>query len=176
MNPVHYSTASHMWATPQWLFDRLNAEFRFQTDVCAVRGNAKVRRFYSPRVDGLAQDWTGMCWMNPPFGGRGVIDPWIQKALSSAASGDATVVCLVPARTGSPWFFEHCSKGEIRFLPGKLYFNDGGAAPFNSAVVIFHAHLDPGGIVKFENWKKPMPGLTREAPCGAEMTDKLLQK
>jgi hypothetical protein len=31
-------------------------------------------------------------------------------------------------------------------------------------------------VVRDERTKKELPGLTREIPCGAEMTDKLLQK
>lgn len=146
---VHYSSRTVEWATPQWLFDRLNSEFGFTLDVCATPENAKCNRFFTKADDGLAQKWTGICWMNPPHAGRGCIDPWIQKALNTAESGEGMVVCLVPARPGSPWFFNHCRRGEIRFLRGKLKFNEIGVAPFNSAVVIFHTHLDPGGIVKW---------------------------
>lgn len=144
---VHYMATTDLWATPQDLFDRLNAEFKFTTDVCALPQNAKCEHFFSPEQDGLLQQWSGACFMNPPFRGRGTIDPWIEKAYQAACEGSATVVCLVPARTGSPWFWNYCSKGEVRFLKGKVKFIGGGksVAPFNSAIVIFHAHLDPGG-------------------------------
>lgn len=134
---VHFSSATPEWATPQWLFDRLNAEFHFTLDVCATAENAKCPNFFTKEDDGLKQEWSGVCWMNPPHAGRGMIDPWIRKALNTALSGEATVVCLVPARPGSPWFFDYCSKGEIRFLKGKLRFSNKDSAPFNSAVVIF---------------------------------------
>jgi phage N-6-adenine-methyltransferase len=164
---VHYSGNTDLWSTPQRVFDQLDAEFHFSTDVCALPENAKCKRFYSPEEDGLSRHWTGVCWMNPPFGGRGKIDPWIKKAYESACSGNATIVCLVPARTGSPWFWEYCSKGEIRFIKSKLYFSGQGAAPFNSAIVIFHAHLDPGGIVK---WITNFRGSAKNypAPPGVE--------
>src|SRR5262245_2299293 len=28
--------------------------------------NAKCAAFYTPEIDGLAQDWRSVCWMNPP--------------------------------------------------------------------------------------------------------------
>jgi phage N-6-adenine-methyltransferase len=147
---VHYSSKSVEWSTPQWLFDRLNSEFHFTLDVCATPENAKCERYITEEVDGLKQLWTGTCWMNPPHAGRGCINPWIEKAMREAEQDNATVVALVPARPGSPWFFDHCSQGEIRFLRSKLTFGGMGVAPFNSAVVIFHPGLDRKGV-KF--WK-----------------------
>jgi hypothetical protein len=62
MNRVHFSSATDLWATPQWLFDLLDAEFDFGADVCALPDNAKCRRFFTPHVDGLSQPWTGASW------------------------------------------------------------------------------------------------------------------
>jgi hypothetical protein len=44
------------------------AEFGFGTDVCALPWNAKCERFFSPKEDGLSQEWRGACFMNPPYG------------------------------------------------------------------------------------------------------------
>ena len=57
-----------IWSTPQDFFDKLNAVFKFDLDVCALPENAKCERFFSPADDGLKQEWTGTCWMNPPYG------------------------------------------------------------------------------------------------------------
>lgn len=35
------------WATPTKLFDELNEEFHFTTDVCATPENAKCRNFFT---------------------------------------------------------------------------------------------------------------------------------
>ena len=59
MNPVLFSSKSEVWATPQDFFDRLNEEFRFTLDPCALPENAKCKRFYTPEQDGLAQSWGG---------------------------------------------------------------------------------------------------------------------
>lgn len=132
---VHFSSKTDLWATPQDKFDELNAEFGFEIDVCANTENAKCSTYFTAEMDGLAQDWRGKCWMNPPYG-RAIGD-WIKKAYESAMNG-ATVVCLIPARTDTRWWHEYCMKGEIRFIKGRLKF--GGAktnAPFPSAVVVF---------------------------------------
>ena len=129
------SSLTDQWATPQRVFDLLNAEFGFELDVCALPGNAKCRRYFTPKVDGLKQDWKGKCWMNPPYGRA--IGNWMRKAYESSLQG-ATVVCLVPARTDTAWWHDYATKGEIRFVRGRLRFGTAtSAAPFPSAVVIF---------------------------------------
>jgi phage N-6-adenine-methyltransferase len=132
---VHFKSDVHSWETPEKLFADLQHEFAFELDVCASAENAKCPRFFSRDDDGLTQIWEGICWMNPPYGRE--IGRWIQKAYESAQSG-ATVVCLVPARTDTRWWHDYATKGEVRFLQGRLRF--GGAqsgAPFPSAIIIF---------------------------------------
>jgi len=47
-------------------------------------------------------------------------------------------VCLIPSRTDTWWWHNYVMKAdEIRFVKGRLHFNDRGPAPFPSAVVIF---------------------------------------
>ena len=132
-----FTSNSDDYGTPQKLFDELNAEFGFDVDVCASASNAKCRRYFSVEENGLVQDWSNYktCWMNPPYG-RQIID-WIQKAYETSLKG-STVVCLLPARTDTKWFHEYCMKGEIRFIRGRLKFNDGKTpAPFPSMIVVF---------------------------------------
>jgi phage N-6-adenine-methyltransferase len=136
---VHFSSATDLWETPQWLFDEYDKQHLFTLDVCALPENAKCAHYFTPEQDGLRQEWTGRCWMNPPYGRE--IGAWVRKAYESANRG-ATVVCLLPARTDTRWWHEYCMKGEIRFLRGRLKFGDSkNSAPFPSAVVIFRAAL-----------------------------------
>lgn len=135
MNDALFSSKTCEWETPQDFFDGLNAEFRFDLDVCATPENAKCSRYFTREIDGLKQNWDGICWMNPPYGRE--IGQWVKKAYESAQNG-ATVVCLLPARTDTAWWHEYCMKGKVRFIRGRLKF--GGAqnsAPFPSAVVVF---------------------------------------
>ena len=122
------------WATPPELFDKLDAEFHFVLDVCALPENAKCARFYSPTDDGLAQEWRGACWMNPPYGRE--IAKWMRKAYEESLKG-ATVVCLVPSRTDTAWWHDYAMRGQVRFLRGRISFvGAAGPAPFPSAIVV----------------------------------------
>ena len=98
---VMYSSKTDLWETPQELFDELNAIWHFETDVCAIPTNAKCERYYTPEIDGLAQEWRGVCWCNPPYGRQ--IGKWVKKAAESSA----TVVILLPARTDTAWFHDY---------------------------------------------------------------------
>lgn len=153
---VHYSSKTDDWATPQSLFDVLNSEFGFDLDVCASTNNHKCEVYYTAEDDGLAQDWTGTCWMNPPYGSG--IGQWIEKAHDSALKG-ATVVCLVPARTDTRWWWKHCIFGEIRFLRGRLKFGGGDtSAPFPSAVIVFYPGTpsDDASVVWWEDGRNDL--------------------
>jgi phage N-6-adenine-methyltransferase len=126
------------WATPDVLFAELDAEFSFTLDVCADKTNNKTPAFFDKETDGLSQPWTGVCFMNPPYGRT--IGLWVKKAYESSLEG-ATVVCLVPSRTDTAWWHDYAMKGELRFIRRRLKFvgSDGvrREAPFPSAIVIF---------------------------------------
>ena len=140
MSNVHFSSATDQWATPQDCFDKLNSIFNFQTDVCADANNAKCDKFYTEQMNGLDQDWHGVCWMNPPYG-RAISD-WIKKAYDSCVDNKATVVCLIPARTDTRYWHEYCAKGEVFYLKGRLKFGNAvNSAPFPSAIVVFRPKI-----------------------------------
>lgn len=132
---VHFSSKINTWSTPQWFFDKLDEEFNFTLDVCALPENAKCKNYFSPGADALERSWDGICWMNPPYGKE--IGKWVQKAYKSSLAG-ATVVCLLPARTDTIWWHTWCIGAEVRFIKGRLKFGDSkNNAPFPSAIVIF---------------------------------------
>ena len=130
-----FSSKTDLWETPQELFDKYDAIYRFETDVCALPENAKCKRFFTPEMDGLKQEWTGVCWCNPPYGRQ--IGKWVEKAVKSFA----TVVMLLPARTDTKWFHDWCLPyGKIEFLRGRLKFGGcDNSAPFPSMIVVFEA-------------------------------------
>ena len=104
MNKGLFTSQTDNWETPQVFFEKLNDEFHFDLDVCASLANAKCKKFYTKEQDGLNQEWTGVCWMNPPYGRE--IGKWIKKAYESSING-ATVVCLIPARTDTAWWHDY---------------------------------------------------------------------
>jgi len=47
------------------------------------------------------------------------------------------IVCVVPARTDTAWWWDYCIPHEIRFIRGRLKYGGGKqAAPFASAIVV----------------------------------------
>ena len=132
---VHFSSKTDLWYTPQDFFKKYDDVYKFETDVCATDDNAKCAKYYTEEMDGLSQEWRGVCWMNPPYGRT--ISKWMKKAYESSLSG-ATVVCLVPARTDTGWWHNYAMKGDVEFIKGRLKFGGSkNSAPFPSAVVVF---------------------------------------
>lgn len=133
-----FSSNDMTWETPQWLFNKLDKEFNFTLDVCALPETAKCKNYYTPQIDGLKQDWEdNICWMNPPYGRE--VGVWIEKAYKESLKG-AIIVCLIPSRTDTKYWHDYCMKAnEIRFVKGRLKFGDSkNSAPFPSAIVIFN--------------------------------------
>lgn len=138
---LHFSSASDMWSTPQDFFDALNSIFNFTLDVCANAENTKCENYFTEEQNGLEQEWTGTCFMNPPCGRT--IGVWMSKAYSASKDNNATVVCLVPARTDTKWWTQYAIHGEIYFVVGRLKFgNQPNAAPFPSAIVVFRPKIE----------------------------------
>ena len=122
-----YSSRSEVWETPQPFFDKLNDEFHFDLDVCALPENAKCSRYFTPSEDGLKQPWTGNVWCNPPYG-RDIVK-WIRKAADEIQKDANVIVLLVHARTDTRWFHDYLYEKpnvELRFVRGRLKFSGGG--------------------------------------------------
>lgn len=128
------SSNTDLWSTPDDFFKMVDREFSFELDVCATKDNAKCLAYYTFEDDGLLQDWSGRCWMNPPYGRE--IGKWVAKAFNSDCD---VVVGLLPARTDTKWFHDYIyGKAEIRFIKGRLKFGCAkNNAPFPSMLVIW---------------------------------------
>lgn len=155
--------ATVRWHTPEALYLALNREFDFTIDVAADADNAKCDRFLDREADALAIDWSGeRVFCNPPYGKD--LELWVRKGLESAQDGGATVVMVLPARTGNQWFHRYClPHGEIRFIQGRLSFQRGAQvarmrAPFDSMVVVFRPFQAGQGNVRSQ---PTFPGLSR---------------
>ena len=139
---VIFSSDDMTWETPQNIFNKLDNEFNFTLDVCALAETAKCKKYYTPETDGLKQEWNGTCWMNPPYGRQ--IGEWLKKAYEESLKGN-TIVCLIPSRTDTKYWHDYCMKAsEIRFVKGRLKFgNATNSAPFPSAVIVFNKGNNP---------------------------------
>jgi hypothetical protein len=85
----------------------------------------------------LGKQVSGFLSLSPKRPYRGVLPAWLSDAASRAAAGE-TVVCLIPARTDTGWWWDYARRGEVRFLHSRVRFGgQKSGAPFPSAVVRF---------------------------------------
>ena len=120
----HESTSqSDEWFTPPWLFEVLGIEF--DLDPCYPNPFFGYDGPYTPckhvmwESSHLAPwDKYGSIWLNPPYGGRNGIRPWLQK-LSDHGNG----IALVPNRTATDWWQDFAEKADaLLFVRGKIKF------------------------------------------------------
>lgn len=80
------------WFTPSWLFDQLG--LTFDVDVCAPRQpeqrTAPAAHYFTEDDDGLATDWFGIVWCNPPYSKP---EAWADKMI---AHGNGLLLTHVP--------------------------------------------------------------------------------
>ena len=121
---------SDEWYTPKRVFDAMGVRFDLDPANAAPDGrHVPADRLLA--AYGLETAWRGFVWLNPPFGGRNSIRPWLQK-LCEHGNG----ICLTPDRTSAPWWQEAAAQSDdILFIAGKLKFErtDGsvGQSPSN---------------------------------------------
>jgi len=144
------------WETDKDFFKLLNKKFNFTLDCCATSKNKKCKRYYTKRDNALIKDWKGRVFMNPPYGRN--ISLWIRKAYLEVKNGNAdVVVCIIPVRTDSQWFYKYSRFAQIIFLAGRLRFGIGGkfrgTSPFGSILLIFRKGWKGKGIFRSWNWK-----------------------
>jgi phage N-6-adenine-methyltransferase len=140
------SSNDDTWTTPRNFYDKLNTEFNFSLDAAALKSSALCDNWFGPDHDdpnlrdALVMDWSQHApsktvWLNPPYGKS--IKLWVNKANHESTKHGLTIVCLVPARTDTRWWHDHCIQHEVRFIKGRLKFgNQKHSAPFPSAVVV----------------------------------------
>lgn len=105
------------WYTPKYIFDALGCRFDLDPANAAI-GGAHVPCDRSYGSDGLEAEWEGFVWLNPPFGGRNGLLPWLQK-FAAHRNG----IVLVPDRTSAPWFQYIARQADrIIFLSPKVKF------------------------------------------------------
>lgn len=132
----HWETSgqSDEWYTPDYIFDALGCIF--DLDVAAPKNSAPhVPCRYWLHEKSLETDWSGFVWMNPPFGGRNGLVPWLRKFIEHGNG-----IALTPDRTSAPWWQQMAKNADaVLFLDGKVRFirPDGseGKSPSNGTTL-----------------------------------------
>tara|TARA_R110000824_G_scaffold401032_2_gene610425 strand:- start:9489 stop:9971 length:483 start_codon:yes stop_codon:yes gene_type:complete len=125
------------WYTPAFVFEALGE--KFDLDVAApVEGPRHVPMVSWISEGSLDVPWRGFIWMNPPFGGRNGLVPWLDKFFDHGHG-----LALTPDRTSAPWWQDaHTRSDAFLVTRGKIKFErpDGsiGKSP-GSGVTIWAA-------------------------------------
>lgn len=111
--------ASDEWFTPRYVFDALGETF--DMDVAApVEGPRHVpcSDWITEGMNGLSHPWHGFVWMNPPFGPRNGLAPWLDRFFDHGNG-----IALTPDRTSAPWWQDAARRSAaLLFTRGKVKF------------------------------------------------------
>ena len=136
-----FTSDSVEWYTPPNLVGSIAVFLDgIDLDPCAEPAKAvPATTHYVEDDDGLARDWSGKVFMNPPYGSG--IDDWVRHLVNAYRSGQVTqAIALLPARTDTAWM------GRLRdyprcFIRGRIRFSGEGSAPFPSVLVYLGGHI-----------------------------------
>lgn len=122
--------ATDEWYTPAHVFQALSCEF--SVDVASPGADVTpwipAKRFV--KGGSLERDWSefGLIWMNPPFGGRNGLVPWLSKFFEHRNG-----IALVPDRTSAPWWQAFAPRSDLAlFISPKLKFIAASGQPGQS--------------------------------------------
>lgn len=112
--------ATDEWYTPPYVFSSM--ECQFDVDVASPGKKTTpwvpAERFITG--SSLESDWVGFVWMNPPFGGRNGLIPWLEKFFDHGNG-----IGLVPDRTSAPWWQRFVPNANcVLFVAPKIKFID----------------------------------------------------
>lgn len=110
------TATTHDWLTPPEIISSLG---RFDMDPCASQFQPwrTATHQFTIEDDGLARDWSGRVWCNPPYG------PHAEKFLKRM-SEHGNGIALIFARTETKAFQEYCWKRSsgMLFMAGRIKF------------------------------------------------------
>jgi hypothetical protein len=135
------TSESTQWLTPKPFVDRVERALGGQIDLdpCSnshLTPNVRALDHFTVDDDGLAQEWHGAVYMNPPYGDE--IAAWTTKLAGEYHAGRVTkAIALLPARTDTRWWHQS-APNLICYIEGRLRFSGSkNSAPFPSAVWFF---------------------------------------
>ena len=104
--------ATDDWYTPAYIFEALGETF--DLDVAAPFDGPRhvpTKYWFSEDADGLVASWFGFVWMNPPYGGRNGLVPWLDKFFLHGNG-----IALTPDRTSAPWWQNAAASADALLL------------------------------------------------------------
>lgn len=151
----HAVGKSDEWYTPPEIFEALGCVFDIDVASPGRHITPWLPANYFITEGSLGRAWHGFAWMNPPFGGRNALTPWLAKFF---AHGDG--IALVPDRTSAPWWQTYAPRADlVLFVAHKVQFIAGFDDPST-------------GIARGAPGKSPAQGTTLLG-CGSRAQNAL---
>ena len=149
---MEWFTPAHVVAAAR---DALGGAIDLDPASCS-RANQTVRatKFFTKEDDGLAQDWRGTIWLNPPFT-KGLVDRFISKLVTEP--GVTAWVALTSNTTEARWAQKLFAHADVVCLPNErlsFYGPDAHPAkngkPLQGQMIAARFNLDrSAGITRF---------------------------
>lgn len=120
--------ATDEWYTPPHVFDALATWFDVDVASPGKRTTPWIPAREFIKADSLNVPWKGFVWMNPPFGKRNGIEPWLEKFFAHSNG-----IALVPDRTSAPWWQRYAPQASaVLFVAPKIKFIGADGRPGSS--------------------------------------------
>lgn len=156
----------------------------FDLDPAGCEGQDETAtRVVHPPDDGLAVEWAGRVWLNPPYSQlqRPKKWPWLRKAAQSSLC-----VALVPARTPAAWWIEDVLGAAHRttcFRSRVQHKNAAHGATFAQCLALYGTEVTEQQLARWDlvigayGWtvRRGRDVLVGEMPVTAMHRDPLLQ-
>lgn len=132
------------WGTPDWLFDQLNAEFRFTVDAAASLALHRCPRYWTKAENGLHQPWAWdeRVFCNPPWDAEN-LTAFTNKARQVMSA--LISVLILPAKTDQHWWHDNVLPcAERRWINGRVAFQGASGTYAGGVVVAIYRPGVPG--------------------------------
>lgn len=169
--PANFSSASNEWYTPSEYIEAAR-EVMGAIDLdpasnALANETVQAARYFTQEDDGLAQEWAGRVWLNPPYGvtdGKSNAGIWADRLIAEYRAGKVReAVLLVNANTERGWFtplwdFPICfTNHRIQF-----YTVDGvGAQPIDGNALVYFGENVAGFVDVFSRFGEVAGSFTR---------------
>lgn len=119
--------------TPLWIWGALGS---IDLDPCAATDTriGKVNWAIDRGQDGLARDWVGFVYCNPPFSQK---ELWAEKMMTHGNG-----IIILPERGSAPWFGVIAEKCDAYWVMGKKIDFVGGPSSNNLGSCLFAFGID----------------------------------
>lgn len=130
-NIVPFPQKSNEWYTPSRYIEaarRVMGSIDLDPASCELANRTvKATRFYSAKENGLAQEWSGNVWLNPPYGkihgNTSLMKLFLEKLMRELAAGNVNQAMVLATCDCDEKWFQPLWDGLICFADHAVWFH-----------------------------------------------------